>query len=263
MKPETIASILESGVEDQPVMAFTARIKKVFGGKGGENDHGKFYLQNIIVQDLDNPKIEIKVKFDGHPDIPRSMEGQIISVSQTKGDRGWNGCKVKKDDYYHRKDPKKPIETILSVTPTAKVEFGATSGGSAQAQHPPQSSAPSGQRQQAAKPSDPLNAPAPERQKRTPKQVLAELKKFAGQQMNAEWQFITAADIIAEAYQQKHGEPMSQEQYAGFIGRIYIAAERRGFLNEIDFHLDPALVDAAKSLGERIAARAKATPPTN
>src|SRR5688572_11462841 len=85
---------------DEKVMAVHARVKTIYGYSAGENNHGPWSIQNIIVADRTG---EIKVKIKDHDEIPKSWKGKDVLIECTKHDKhGWIGVKAVDDTYKNK-----------------------------------------------------------------------------------------------------------------------------------------------------------------
>jgi hypothetical protein len=227
MNVETPSS-LKGAVDGQQVLAFKGRIKAVYQQTTGTNDHGDYKIQNILVEDGKN---ELKVKLDGRDAIPKTAVGQTFYAVATKSEKhGWVGTKFGSETYKGKTTP------VLKVTQSAELQIGGEAT----------TDAPAESRSAAPTEAPPRSDAAPAKQK--PKDPTVALKLRIAQLMNAEHAITDAADILQQAYVDRHGEEMPLEIYVGIQGRFFIQLVREGLIDAMPSKLNPALAKAAEHI---------------
>ncbi len=99
--------------DDAPVFAFKGTVKTVLKYNTGENEHGKWSFQSLVL--VDPSGVEINAKLKDRDTFPANLKGKLVYFLSHQGDKGWSGVKTKDDTF------KGNTTRILWITPTAEV----------------------------------------------------------------------------------------------------------------------------------------------
>lgn len=197
-------------------------VTDVFDQTSGTNEHGDWKIQNIWIKEGES---KIKVKVTDREALPKSLKGHGVVITCKEGDKGLTGMKVKEDNYRGKSS------IILSVTPTATIEWDGMGNGHAQAPstepapHTPPPTPPPAQMPPTANP--PGNT-APSNGATNGNKVSVQAKKRARDYFRV----MEAAHELRLAWNAAHADfPMTAEQYQAAVGTLYITLQRDGVIN--------------------------------
>ncbi len=238
--------------EEEAVPAMRGTIKRVFGRSEGSNEHGPWSLQNVIVTEPGNDKIEIKVKLKDQEEVPEKSKGRSLYVESHRGDRGMTGIKIKEETYQGK--PRKYLHvtktatvTLLdrnapnpSSTPAPETGARPPVGSPEEQGEAPTPKAPPAKAPEA--PAPPANTPPPSKPadgkpKRDPKQHEAELILI--QQANLWRRCLAVMHKTAEDYAVATGEKLDGETIRSGTSTLFIQGARDGLYRSMPKELLP------------------------
>lgn len=155
-------------------------IKSIWKASSGENEHGTWSFQSLILKDATG---EIKVKLKGREAMALGDKGKEIEIAAYHGDKGWSGLKTMDDD---GGKPNEPLKRILLATKTADIAFIADGGRPAQQPAPAKTEQPAPQQQRPqTKQRQPDTEPEPDREL-TPEEREAQKAEAEAQRKRAD-----------------------------------------------------------------------------
>lgn len=238
--------------EEEAVPAFRGTIKRVFGRSTGENEHGSYSIQNLVVVDPGNDKVELKVKLKDQEEVPEKAKGRSLYVESNRGDRGMTGIKIKVETYQGKQRKFANVTKTATVTlldrnaPTPSSTPAPETGerppvGSPEEQGeapaaPQRPAAPATSAPASASPPPP-SKPADGKPKRDPKQHEAELVLI--QQANLWRRCLAVMHKTAEAYAAATGEKLDGETIRSGTSTLFIQGARDGLYRSMPKELLP------------------------
>lgn len=229
MRVIPLAEILTMDI-GEIVPSTRGKISNVFGRKTGNNDHGDWSVQAVV---LKKDKAELRVKLWNHPEIPKSWKGKELVIISATGTKGIKGLQVQQDDYNWKEG--QPVKKLLEVKEDAEVGLdGAMPTGTPAAETPKPAEQP------AKAPAQTAQAPAPAK---TPSKTslvspddrrncIIRTKRFLMTRVNGYELVLRGAGHLA-AKLQAAGTAITPEHFQAMCASLYISCERAGQFDEL------------------------------
>ncbi len=235
----TVKSIAQVAALDpgELVSACKGKVKGVFTCHTGKIKQGArtgedFSIQNIILQDLTDPAVEITCKFDGREAVPATWRGKVLNLVAHAGTKGLSGLKIAEDTYKGKTTKVLKVTASAEVTPGIDPEAGETDhepdGGDENRTESPQDAPGTGKPPAAAQPAKPPQTGQSARQpsqgltdqekQELDKKDVHEAKKLAGRIANT-WLLAYKAGYHVRT---RIKEGITEEQFQAAISTIAI-----------------------------------------
>lgn len=217
----TIAEIVAQQ-DDTLVMLCRGTITNIYPPSEGDNEHGHWSIQNIVIKDATGT---IKVKLKNRETLTKADKGKLLEIAAFHSDKhGWVGAKAQ-DDTYNGKTSR-----IIYLTAAAELSFPAESGTGKQQQRQaePQHEQPQSRdrdREPEPPPREPTGAVHP----------LTGARSWLMQWANAYVMAFDAAAYVAQQIKERHGLDLSVSDIKDIATSASI-----GFAKEMDIAGLPA-----------------------
>lgn len=237
MRIITLAEAANYDLQEK-IPAFRGKITKVFDRQAGTNDRGAWSFQSVVMSDLSDSRIMIRVKIWGREAVPRNWVGQTILVESAQGPKGIKGVTMTQDTYQWKEGQpiKKQIEIKCDDGCGFTIDQGQASDPAPQepapARHQPASAPTAPQGHQTPAPERQQPAPPPAREPAQPKTKEDEQRAAVRECIFFVARKVTAFRIILKGMDQLAderkalGKPLSVEQFQGMCTSIFIAGDR-------------------------------------
>ena len=105
----TIAELSKQPDKAMIVSPLTAKVTKVDARKTGDGQYGPWSVQTLLLEDVTG---KIRCACWGRTELV-VLDGGIITIGATKGDKGWSGCSIKDNTFTLTTGPNKGKTTTV------------------------------------------------------------------------------------------------------------------------------------------------------
>lgn len=234
MQIRALADVLRMQ-DGEPISAVQGTVKSIFKRNAGENSHGPWSMQNLVIHD---GATEMKVVIKDRDALPTNLKGKQLRIESNLGDRGMTGMKANDNEY--PKGSNKFTREVY-VTPSAHIYIDNAPYGGAknyvappttQSQQQPQQQPPQQQHQPPAQQQQqPANTASRGTNHAGNEEAVNQFRTFLARRANG-WALCRIVAVKkAQQVKEVTGSEVPEDAIQAATASLFISADRGGMLD--------------------------------